>query len=112
MDGETIVSQSDGSTELMLRVKITDKDPNEFNVTTTDFKVLDAAGHDTRADPAARNGRAGSGDCVYQKLTDRGWPVSPGHSFTVPGPICFNLRSDQAPRQLVWQDDIPVNLGG
>ncbi|MGI9093124.1 MAG: hypothetical protein ACR2FF_06725 [Mycobacteriales bacterium] len=108
--GQASVTQSDGSTELKVRVMITNKDPNEFNVTTSDFKVLDSAGHDTAVDPATSNSRTGSSDCVYQQPTDNGWPVSPGASFTVPGPICFNLQPGQQPHQLVWQGDVAVTL--
>lgn len=80
--GQASVTQSDGSTELKVRVMITDKDPNEFNVTTSDFKVLDSAGHDTAVDPATSDSRTGSSDCVYQQPTDTGWPVSPGASLS------------------------------
>jgi len=110
---QTTVPQSDGSSELKLLVQVTDKDPNAFDVTTTDFKLLDAAGHDVAADPAASpgSGRAGSSDCIYQQPADRGFPISPEKTLTVPGPICFNLRAGERPHQLVWQDDVSVNLG-
>jgi hypothetical protein len=111
VESQTSARQSDGSTELEVRVTITDKDPNAFNVRTTDFKVLDAVGHDVDADPPAMPGRSGTSDCIAQSLADDGWPVGPGKSFTVPGPICFNLQAGEQARQLVWQDDVPVNLG-
>ena len=108
---QTSVPQDDGSTELKLLVKITDKDPNAIHVTSSDFKVLDAVGHDVDAEPAATSGRAGGNDCIYQEITDDGFPLSPEKSFTVPGPFCFNLQQGEKASQLVWQGDVPVTLG-
>lgn len=111
VQSQTTVPQSDGSTEIKVVVRITDKDPNAFDVTTTDFKLLDTAGHDVPADAAASAGRTGSSDCIYQQPSDDGFPLSPGQSLTVPGPICFNLQAGEHARQLVWQDDVSVGLG-
>lgn len=110
VQGQTSVPQSDGTTELKVQIMITDKDPNEFHVTTRDFKVVDSTGQGVVADPATANGRTGSGNCLNQQATETGWPLNPGASFTVPGPICFNLASGEHPRQLVWQDDVTVTL--
>lgn len=96
--------------ELKVRIVITDKDPNESDVTTTDFKVVDSTGQDVVADPATAKGRTGSGDCLYQQATETGWPLNQGDSFAVPGPICFHLASGKRPRQLIWQDDVDVTL--
>lgn len=96
--------------ELKVRIVITDKDPNESDVTTTDFKVVDSTGQDVVADPATAKGRTGSGDCFYQQATETGWPLNQGDSFAVPGPICFHLVSGKRPRQLIWQDDVAVTL--
>jgi DNA-binding CsgD family transcriptional regulator len=107
---ETTVSQSDGSNELVLRVSITDKDPNAFSVTTTDFKVIDSAGHDISSEPASQVGRAGVSGCVSQNLGDSGWPLKPNGSMTLPGPMCFNLPAGDHAGQLVWQSDVAVKL--
>lgn len=110
VDHQQQVSQSDGSTEYVLSVSITDKDPNAFGVTSTDFKILDANGHDVAAEDAAGSGRTGVTGCVSQSLTDNGFPLSPGKSMTLPGPLCFNLAAGSQARELVWQGDVSVKL--
>jgi hypothetical protein len=106
----TSVAQSDGSSELELMLTITDKDPNAFDVTTTDFRILDSAGHDLDADAGNPVGRTGAPHCILQQLSDDGYPVSPGQTFTMPGPICFNVAAGDAAKQLVWQGDVSVPL--
>jgi hypothetical protein len=110
VDHQQQVSQSDGSTEYVLSVTVTDKDPNAFNVTSTDFKILDASGHDVAAENATGSGRTGVTGCVSQSLTDNGFPLSPGKSMTLPGPLCFNLAAGSQARELVWQGDVSVKL--
>jgi hypothetical protein len=59
-------------------------------------------------------GRAGADGCVYQDLSDDGWPLQPGATFTFPGPICFNLAPGEQPTQLVRQGgdvSVPVSSG-
>jgi len=102
------VAQPDGSTELKIRVSVTDKDPNAFDVTSTDFSVEDRAGHSTEAEDGAS--RVGSTDCIAHSFSDTGWVLQPGQSFTTPGPFCFNLQAGQQPTTLVWQDDVTVAL--
>lgn len=108
--GSTSVAQSDGSVELKVNISVQNKDPNTFGVRTWDFEVLDAAGHDVNADDAKNRQRTGSADCVYQDLSDDGWPLDPGKTFSLPGPVCFNLESGERPTQLVWQGDVSVSL--
>jgi hypothetical protein len=110
IDSASRVRQSDGSTELELRVSVTDKDPNAFGVTSWDFQVLDAHGHDIDADDPRMSGRTGTSTCVHQDFTDDGWPVQPGASFTIPGPLCFNLAGGTQPTRLVWQSDVSVAI--
>lgn len=110
VDRQQQVAQSDGSTEYVFSVTITDKDPNAFNVTSTDFKILDANGHDVAAEDAKGSGRTGVTGCVAQSLTDDGFPLSPGKSLTLPGPLCFNLAAGSQARELVWQGDVSVKL--
>lgn len=104
----TRVPQADGSVELELHVSVADKDPNAFDIAAWDFEVLDNAGRDVDIDNAAGGGRTGANKCIYQDLTDDGWPVQPGATFTIPGPICFNLAPGEQPAQLVWQGDVSV----
>jgi hypothetical protein len=108
--GSTTVAQSDGSVELKVNISVQNKDPNTFGVRTWDFEVLDSAGHDVNADDAKNEQRAGGADCVYQDLSDDGWPLDPGKTFSLPGPVCFNLDSGEQPSQLVWQGDVSVPL--
>ncbi len=110
VDSQTTVPQGDGSSELVLGVSITDKDPNAFSVTTTDFTVIDAAGHDIPAEAASDNSRTGVSGCVAQNLGDSGWPLNPNASMRLPGPMCFNLPPGDHASQLVWQSDVPVKL--
>jgi hypothetical protein len=105
---QSTVAQPDGSTELKIRVSVTDKDPNTFDVTSTDFSVEDSAGHSTEAEDGAS--RAGSTDCVAHSFSDTGWVLQPGQTFTAPGPFCFNLQPGQQPTTLAWQDDVTVAL--
>ena len=106
----TSVAQSDGSVELKVKISVQNKDPNTFGVRTWDFDVLDSAGHDVAADDAKSAQRAGGADCVYQDLSDDGWPLDPGKTFPLPGPVCFNLEPGEQPSQLVWQGDVSVSL--
>ena len=108
IQGKTWVHQEDGSSELVLRVAVTNKDPNAFHVTSTDFDILDTAGHDVPAEDAQSAGRAGVRGCVHQALSDDGWPLAPGGTFAVPGPLCFNLPTGSQPGQLIWQGDVSV----
>jgi len=110
VDHQQQVSQSDGTTEYVLSVTVTDKDPNAFDVTSTDFKILDTNGHDIAAENAAGAGRTGVTGCISQSLTDNGFPLSPGKSITLPGPLCFNVAAGSQPRELVWQGDVSVKL--
>jgi len=103
------VAQPDGSTELKIRVAVTDKDPNVFAVTATDFSVQDSVGHSIDAEGGAA--RTGAADCLVQSSTDSGWPVQPGQTFAVPEPFCFHLSSGQQPESVIWQDDVTVGLG-
>jgi hypothetical protein len=106
----TSVAQSDGSVELKVKISVENKDPNTFGVRTWDFEVLDSAGHDVDADDAKSAQRTGGAECVYQDLSDDGWPLDPGKTFSLPGPVCFNLESGERPTQLVWQGDVSVSL--
>jgi hypothetical protein len=108
--GSTSVAQSDGSVELKVNISVQNKDPNTFGVRTWDFDVLDSAGHDVSADDAKGEQRAGGADCLYQDFSDDGWPLDPGKTFPLPGPVCFNLESGEQPSQLVWQGDVSVSL--
>ncbi|MDT4920790.1 MAG: hypothetical protein QOI15_1692 [Pseudonocardiales bacterium] len=110
VDGISRVQQPDGSTELVLTVAVTNKDPNTIHVTSTDFDVLDVAGQDVAAEDAVASGRAGVRGCVSQDLSDDGWPLAPGKSFTPPGPLCFNLAAGEQSLQLVWQGDVSVPI--
>ena len=107
--GQSTVAQSDGSTELKIRVSVTDLDPNAFDVTSTDFSVQDSAGHSTDAETGAYRG--GSSDCIAHSFSDTGWVLQPGQSLTAPGPFCFNIKPGTQPTTLVWQDDVTVGLG-
>jgi hypothetical protein len=102
------VAQPDGSTELKVRVSLTDKDPNAFDVTSIDFSVQDSAGHSTAAEDGAS--RVGSADCVAHSFSDTGWVLHPGQTVIAPGPFCFNLQQGQHPTTLTWQDDVTVAL--
>jgi hypothetical protein len=102
------VAQSDGSTELKIRVSVTDMDPNAFDVTSTDFSLQDSAGHSTEAEDGGW--RDGSSNCVAHSFTDTGWVLQPGQSITAPGPFCFNIKPGHQPTTLVWQDDVTVGL--
>jgi Protein kinase domain len=104
------VHQADGSTEYAVHLSVTNKDPNTFGVRSWDFQILDTAGHDVDAEDAHASGRTGVGRCVYQTLADDGWPVKPGATFTMPGPLCFNLGAGERPSQLVWQGDVSVTI--
>ena len=108
--GASRVRQQDGSTELVLRVSVTNKDPNTFGVRSWDFEILDGTGQDVSAEDARLSGRTGVGRCVSQDFSDNGWPVQPGATFTVPGPLCFNLARGEQSRELVWQSDVSVPL--
>jgi hypothetical protein len=120
--GETTVRQSGGSRELLFRIKITDKDPNAFDVSLADFELYDATGdpNDLLFSGANRlepdyglPGRRGVGDCykVEQQLEtiER---LSPGQTLTLPQVVCFNLPSGYQPKQLDFQNFIPIRLGG
>jgi hypothetical protein len=107
--GQSTVTQPDGSTELKIRVSVTDKDPNAFDVTSIDFSVQDGTGHSTPAEDGSA--RDGSSDCIAHSFTDTGWPLQPGQAFTAPGPFCFHIEPGQQPTALVWQDDVTVRLG-
>ncbi len=105
------VAQADGSQELKLRVRITNSDPNEFNVTVDHFRLLDRSGNDTKAEQIIAPGsRTGTEDCVQQREQAQGWPLAPGKTFELPGPICYHLDAGTVAQQLVYDDDIPVSL--
>lgn len=106
--GQSAVPQPDGSTELKIRVSVTDRDPNAFDVTSIDFSVQDGSGHSTPAEDATS--REGSSDCIAHSFSDTGWPLQPGQSFTAPGPFCFHVEPGRQPTALVWQDDVTVGL--
>ena len=110
IDNVVRVRQPDGSTEYVLRVSLTNKDPHSFHASSWDFKIVDTTGGEVDAEDARSAGRTGVGRCVYQPLLQDGWLVNSGSTFTVPGPYCFNLAAGEQPRQLVWQDDVSVAI--
>jgi hypothetical protein len=99
---QTSVDQGDGSTMLEMYIKVTNKDPNAFSVQSWDFRVLDSTGNSIKAGQ-------GTG-CIYQPDLTDGFPISPGQSLTLSGPLCFDVPSGYHAKQLVWQDDISVPL--
>lgn len=108
---QRVVAQADGSQELKLRVSITNSDPNEFNVTVYHFRVLDRSGNDTKAEESIAPGsRTGAEDCIQQEQQADGWPLAPGKTFELPGPICYHLDAGTVVQKLVYDDDIPVAL--
>lgn len=108
---QNAVPQSDGSTELVVTVSVTDRDPNAFDVTSQDFQVLTPGGNDIAAEDAPNAGHGVPGGCDYQNLSDNGYPLQPGKSLVVPRPLCFNIPAGTTPQALVWQGDVSVRLG-
>lgn len=104
------VRQPDGSTELLIRVSVTNEDPNNFHASSWDFQLVDSSGDSIDAEDAGTAGRSGVGRCIYQPLLENGWLVKSGTTFTVPGPYCFNVPRGERASQLQWQNDVFVQL--
>lgn len=97
------VRHGDGSALLRLRVSVTNRDPNTFDVSSVDFTVQDVHGGSIPAGGGAKG-------CIQQSLADSGWPVDPGHTFTMPGQLCYSIPRGDRAVALVWQDDVTVRL--
>ena len=110
---EVTVPQSDGSQELKLRLHVTNKDPNDTSIALRDFKLVDPSGNAIAVDFAgvAGNLRTNAADCSRQSDDlSAGFQLAVGQSMDIPDSVCFNLSARTRLRQLVLNDDIPVNL--